>query len=299
MWLILTLIHGFTMALVNYLDEYLTHNNSVEESDNIHKRIWGVFLTSMLFWIISVLTIGWLIDDFSMTSRGFYISIFSAIPMIITFGAYFYLFQKFPAHQIVPLFWLSSFWLLMMELLSGATIWIFPLIGIFILICWSYLLDTWSFSWKIPTKLLWFMIPVTFLWSFNLFLVRIVSQMDSTLNMFFYQYVAITIIGILLLCFAVPYRQGFCDRLKKQWKSFFWWSIIAESIAQVSFLSSFLAISLATLATYVSAVSSIQYIFLFLLFFLFPLHKRNTILPMQIFSIFLMIIWIFLIEFFK
>ena len=299
MWLILTLVHGFTMAIANYLDEYLTHNNSVVEGENIHKRIWGVFLIGMLFWIFSIIALWFYISDLSITQRGLYLSIFSSIPMVSTWGAYFYLFQKFPAHQIVPLFGLTSFWLLLIEVLSWSTIWFFPFLWVCTLILGAYLLDVWSLSWKIPTKLLLFMLPVTFLWGGSLFLVKLASQTDSIVNIFFYQYVSIVSIGIVLFSFVKNYRAWLIDRVKKQWKNFLWWSAIAEIIAQISFLSSFFAVSLALLATYVSAASSVQYIFLFLLFYLFPLHQRNKISAIQIFSMFLMVVGIFLIEFFK
>jgi len=299
MWLVFTCIYALTMAIVNYIDEYLTLVNSVSEDQNIHKRIGGVLLASTLLGVFSVAIIWLLVSDFSMSQRGLYISIFSGIPMVITFASYFYLFQKFPANQVVPLFGLSSIWLLILELMIGGSISLIPFIGILILIAWAYLLDTWSISWKIPTQLFVFMLPLTLLWAINHFLVKIVSFSDSVITMFFYQWCMIVFIGILIFLFLPRYREGFLNRIRSQWKIFIGVSMFAEWVAQVSFFTWAIAVSLATLATYVSAVSGIQYIILFVLLYLFPLHERNKITVIEVFSMLLIVLGVFLIELFK
>ena len=181
----------------------------------------------------------------------------------------------------------------------GWSISLIPLIGILILLVGSYLLDTWSISWKTPTKLFIYMLPLTLLWATNHFLVKIVSFNDNIVNMFFYQYCTITILGIMIFFTVKHYREGFMYRLKHQWKKFLWISVLAESISQISFFAWALAVSLAALATYVSAVSSIQYILLFLLFFMFPLHERNRITIVEVFSMLMIVVGVFLIELFK
>lgn len=299
MWILLTFLHAFFMALVNYMDEYLTHNSPVLQTESIHKKVWGLILITMLF---SIFTLGFFfvfIDDFSMSQRWVFISLFSAFPMWAMFASYFYLFQKYPAHQVVPLFGLSSVWLLVLELVSWVTVTFLPILGVLFLLFGAYILDTRTLSWVIPTRLLFLMIPVSFLWAFSLFLARIVSVSDSISVFFIYQYVGIFFLGILLFLCVKPYREGFLQRVQKQGKVFVGGSIINEWFAQISFYSSMLAVSLAPLATYVSAISSIQYIFLFLLFFFFPLHKRNSISLLQVFAISLMIIGIGMIEVFQ
>lgn len=299
MWLLLTTISALAISLVFYIDEYLTVKNTVSEDENIHKRIGWVFLVSMIFGVISVITLWLIIDDFSMTEKWLYISLFSWLPMITWWGAYFYLFQKFPAHQIVPLFWLWSIWLLILEIFTWSSISFPSFVWVIVLIIWTYLLDNWDFSWKIPSKLLGYMLPVTLLSALNLFFAKTISTSDSILNYFFYQYITITCLWIILFFAVQNYREWFLNRIKNQWKSFLWICVIAESLAQISFFTAPLAVSYALLASYVSAVSGIQYIFLFILLYFFPLSERSKITFIQVFSITLMIIWIFLIEFFK
>lgn len=299
MWIFLTFVHAFFMALVNYMDEYLTHNSPVLHTESIHKKVWWLLLVSTLFSIFTLGVFFVFIDDFSMTQRWILVSLFSALPMVAMFGSYFYLFQKYPAHQVVPLFGLSSVWLLVLELLSWAPITILPVLGILFLLSGAYILDTKTFSWVIPTRLLFLMIPVSFLWASSLFLARIVSVSDSISVFFIYQYLGIFFLGIFLFLCVKPYREGFLERVRKQGKVFVGGSIINEGFAQISFYSSMLAVSLAPLAAYVSAISSIQYVFLFVLFFFFPLHARNSISSVQVFAIFLMIIGIGVIEVFQ
>lgn len=299
MWILLTIIHAFTMALVNYIDEFLTHNSSVFHSENIHKKVGWVLLITMLFGSLSVLALSFFIEDFSISQTGLLLSLFSAFPMTLMFASYFYLFQKFPAHQVVPLFGLSSIWLLILELFVGASIPVIPLIWVFFLLYGAYILDIGSFAWKIPTKLFEIMIPVSFLWSLSLFLIVLLPKTDSVLQFFFYQYVMIFIIWVILFCIVKSYRQGLLDRIQKQGKIFLGGSILNESLAQISFFAWMLAVSLAPLATYVTAISSVQYLFLFILFLSFPLHQRNQITYIQCIAMMLMILGILLIDIFK
>lgn len=298
MWLIFTFLHAFFMALVNYLDEYLTQFTTIDKNQSIHKKVWGLILVSTLFWIFTLVGISFFISDFSMTQKGLTLSLLSSIPMVFMFSSYFYLFQKFSAHQVVPLFWLSSIWLLFLEIYSGDSISLIPLLWILSLLYGAYILDTQSYTWKIPTSLLLIMLPVSFLWAISLFIAESVSRNDSILNFFFYQYVWIIIIWIILFLIIKPYREWLIERCKTQWKIFIWWSIVNESFAQISFLFSMIAVGIAPLATYVTAVSSTQYVMLFLLLFLFPIHERNTISKHQIISVLLMMAWILLIELF-
>lgn len=299
MWLILTVVHGFFSALVNYIDEYLTSKTTIQKEQSIHKKIGWVLLISSLFTIISVIVLSFFISDFQMTDWWLWLSLFSSIPMVIMFACYFYLFQKFPAQQVVPLFWLSSIWLLLLELSTGDAIGILPLVWVLFLLYGSYVLDTNVFYWKLPTKLLLIMMPVSFLWSCSLFLAEYVSKDNSILHFFFFQSVGIFIIGVMLFILVRSYREWLLERIRDQWKIFVWWSALNEFFAQISFFAAALAVSIAPLATYVSAVWSVAFIFLFIFLFLFPVTERNRIWINQCISIFIMIIWILLIEIFK
>lgn len=298
MWIFLTFVHAFFMALVNYMDEYLTQITSISENQNIHKKVGWLILVSTIFGVFSLWVLSFFISDYSMTQIGLVVSFFSAFPMVAMFCSYFYLFQKFSAHQVVPLFWLSSVWLMILEIFSWDTILLIPFLWIISLLYGAYVLDSNSFTWKIPTRLLLIMIPVSFLWAFSLFLAEFVGKTDSILNFFFYQYIWIFILGIILFLCIPSYRQWFLDRCQKQGKIFVWWSIVNESFAQISFLASMLAVSIAPLATYVTAIGSVQYLMLFFLLFLFPIHKRNKIFFPQIIAMVFMILWIILIDFF-
>ena len=295
MWIIYALLHWALMAWCNYLDEYLSLNNSVHESKSIHEKIWGVLLISTLFWFLSILIFWFLIDSFFISQRGLIFSFFSAIPMVSTWAWYFYLLQLYPTNKVVPLFWISSIWLLIFELIFWASLWFFPLIWIFILVIGAYILDANTIKWKIPTQLFFYMLVVTSFWALTLFFIKQATIQDGSMVVFFYQYVGIFVLWILWL-FIKPFRKGFIHRIKEQWKLFLWLSFWAEWLAQISFYFSVLAVSLAPIAAYVSAISSVQYICINILFFLFPLHERNKISLLQIFAIFIIIFWVILIE---
>jgi len=296
MWLTYTLIHCFT---VNYIDEYLTHNNRVSTAASVHRQIGGVLIISTL---LSVVTIGSLylyLDNVSIGSHALYLSLGSAIPMVMVWASYFYLFLAYPAHQVVPLFGLSSLWLLTIELFFGATATLAALVGIGILVYGSYLLDANSFKWKTPTQLLLLMLPVSLLWSIVLFMVRVAAETADVLTIYFYQYVGIGIIGLLLLLAVAPYRNGFIQRVREQGTNFVGFSLVNETISQISFLFIMLAIAIAPLGAYVTALGGIQSIFVLLLFFLFPLHERSRISPIQGVAMLLIVSGVFVIEIWK
>lgn len=288
------------MALVNYIDEYLTHNNNVTEEASIHKRIGGLIIISTL---LSVVTIGglyaYLGGDVSIDNRALYLALASSVPMVTLWTAYFYLFLIYPAHQVVPLFGLASLWLLLIEITFGASVTLIALTGIGFLVYGAYLLDSGTFKWKIPTKLLLVMIPTSLMWAVSLFLVRQASEYSDVLTIFFYQYVGIGIIGLLLLSLIKPYRDGFTHRVKEQGVNFLGFSLLNETISQFSFLFVMLAIALAPLGAYVTALGGIQSIFVLLIFFLFPIHERSQISKNQWLAILFIVIGIFIIEFWK
>jgi len=299
MWLLYTLVHCLTMAVCNYFDEYLTHNNNVKDRENIHRRIGGVLLISTLFSVITLASLYLYLDSLVIQNFPLALALVSAVPMVTMWAAYFYLFQKYPAHQVVPLFGIASFWLLLIELVAGAIITPIALLGIVFLLYGAYVLDAGTLKWKIPTTLLLIMIPTSLLWAVSLFLIRVASNYADVLTLFFYQYVGIGVIGILLLTLVREYRVGFLRRIQTQGKNFLGVSFFNEAIAQVSFLSVMLAVSIAPLAVYVTALAGFQSIFLLLLFFIVPLHGRNSISSYQWAAIVLIVMGIFIIEFWK
>ncbi len=299
MWLAYTIAHCFTMALVNYIDEYLTSNNKVNLEASIHKRIGGLILISTLFSSITIASLYIYLGDISIEAMPMYLALASAIPMVIMWCSYFYLFLLYPAHQVVPLFGLSSIWLVIMETASGSPVSLIALAGIGVLVWGAYLLDAGTFKWKIPTKLFLIMTGVSFMWASSLFLMRVASESADIVTLFFYQYIGIGLIGLVLLSLVKSYRDGLIYRLKTQGFNFVGFSLVNESLSQISFLFVMLAISLAPLAAYVTAMTGIQSIFVLMLFFFFPLHARNRITHIQWLAIVLIAIGIFIVEVWK
>ena len=299
MWLTYTIIHCFTMALVNYIDEYLTHNNKVTTDASTHTQIGGLILISTLLSIVTISSLFLYLDDVSIDRGALYLALASAVPMVIVWTSYFYLFLKYPAHQVVPLFGLASLWLLLIEVFFGAVVSITALLGIAILIYGAYLLDSGTIKWQIPTKLLLLMLPVSLMWATVLFLVRTAAETADVLTIYFYQYLGIGIIGILLTLLVVPYRRGLVYRVKLQGKNFLGFSLANETISQISFLFIMLAVAIAPLGAYVTALGGIQSIFVLLLFFFFPLHERSKVTTIQWSAMALIILGVFVIEIWK
>jgi len=285
------------MAVVNYIDEYLTTNNKIPENSNIHKKIGGLLLISTLFssfgaLFLFILSRGILISQLSMI-----IGFFSAIPMVIMFATYFYLLIRYPAYQVVPLFLLSSLWLLILELLFGGSITLIGFLGIVSLLLGAYFLDAGTLKWQIPTKLLLIMLPATSAWAITLFMVRVASSNSSAIGVSFWQLIGVTTIGFLLLILVKSYRDGFIYRLKHQGKKFVGLSLVNESLSQGSFVFAYMAIAIVPVASYVTSLSGLQSVFLLTLFYFFPIHKdRAKITKIQVFSILLIAFGVFLIE---
>lgn len=296
MWFLFVIIHVFLLSLVNYIDEYLTRNNKLPKSTNIHTRIGGLLLVSTLFTLLGAMVLGIFLMDISLPQKALFLSLLSAVPMVLMFAAYFYLLTVYPVYQVLPLFQLSSLWLLLIELMSGGTITFVGLVGIVILIVGAYVLDSGTFKWQIPTKLLLIAIPSTLPWALALYFVREASQNESAAVVSFWQLVATGGIGILLFLFVKTYREGFLFRIKKQGKNFLGFSFLNESLSQGSYFFGNLAVALAPVATYVSAMSGVQSVFLLGLFYVFPQDKRTKITRTQAIAIFLIAIGIFLIE---
>ncbi len=296
MWIVFVLLHTFFLALVNYIDEYLTANNKLKQQADIHTRIGGLLLVSTLLTFFGAVFVALIYRETHLATIPLILSIVSAIPMVLVWASYFYLLTMYPVYQVMPLFQLNSLWLLIIELISGVPLSIPGLIGIFALMIGAYVLDAGSLKWKIPTKLLLLMIPVTLFSSIYLYLVRLASGKSSSIAVSLWQLIGVGSIGILLFVFVKKYREGFIFRIRNQGKNFLGFSLLNESLSQSGYVFLNVAVALAPLATYVAALSGLQSVFVLLFFVLFPQKQRSKITVLQIVSILLMAAGVFLIE---
>ncbi len=298
MWIIFVLLSIFMQGLVNYIDEYLTNNNKLPEKSNIHTKIGGLVLISTLMSFAGAGLMTLLPHDPIISMQAKSLALASAIPMVIMYVSYFWLLIAYPVHQVTPLFQISSLWLLLMELMFGGSISKVALLGIFVLMYGAYVLDTGTFKWKIPTKLLLISLPATFCSALALFMARIATSTGSPIVFTAYQMLGVGIIGVLLFIFVKSYREGFLFRIKNQGKNFLGMSLINESLAEGSFLFGNMAVAIAPVAAFIPAMSGVQSIFVMLLFFLFPQGKRTKATLVQWFAVSLIAVGVFLIEYF-
>ncbi len=211
-------------------------------------------------------------------------------------GSYFYLLNKYPVYQVIPLFQLTAIWLLIIEFFAGSTISTLGLVGVLVLVFGTYILDVGKLQWAIPSKLLAMMMGISLLWAINLFLIRIASGMSSGPGaVSFWQYVGILGIGVVLFLFAKQYREGFLTRIKQQGRLFIGLSVFSESSSQLAYVLSNFAIALAPAAAYASSVNGVQSVFLLGLFLVFP-QKKTEINTLQIAAIILIALGVFVLE---
>lgn len=296
MWFIYSTIHVFLLALVNYIDEHLTANNKVPEGSTIHRKIGGLLLISTILSCLGALAIFIFFNDIWIPRLPLMLGLISSIPIVIMYASYFYLLTSYPAYQVVPLFLISSVWLLIIELLFGGSVTVVGLAGILILMIGAYFLDAGTIRWQIPTKLLLISIPATSAWAIALFMVRVATEHNSAIAVSFWQLSGVASIGIVLFFLIKEYRKGLLFRIKHQGKTFLGFSLLNESLAQGSYVFGNLAIATAPVATYITAMSGLQSVFLLSFFFFFPIHKdRAKITRLQIVSILLIAFGVFLI----
>jgi len=119
MWFLYSTIHVFLLALVNYIDEYLTTNSKVPKESDIHTKIGGLLLVSTIFSLIGATILLICFRNVLIPVQPLVLGLLSAIPIVIMYASYFYLLITYPAYQVVPLFLLSSLWLLIIELSMG------------------------------------------------------------------------------------------------------------------------------------------------------------------------------------
>lgn len=301
MWLVYILLYSFFEGLVNYFDEYLTINNpSRKESSSIYEETGGLIIVSTLFTFIGIVVLGiYLGSSIFDINQGTYIAIFSAIPMAMTWIGYFFMFTKYPAHHVVPLLGLASIWLVITEWFLGAPVTLISVLGIAILLSGSYLLDVGDLKTRISTGLLIRMIPLSLVWGITLFVVRLASEYNGAAYVYFYQITGIFIIGLFLFFAVKPFRDGFLTRIREQRKKFLGMSLGVEITAQLGFLSLTFATAAAPLIAYVAAVGGVKSIVLVILLLLFPINERNKVTKWQWIAIVLIVLGVFIIEFWK
>ena len=283
-------------GLVNYIDEFLTNNNKLPENTNVHTKIGGLVLISTLMSFVGAGLMTLIPHDPAISTFAKVLAIGSAIPMVGMYISYFWLLITYPVHQVTPLFQISSVWLLTFELLSGGTISMTGLFGIFVLMYGAYILDAGTFKWKIPTKLLLICIPTTATWAIALYMARVATATVSPIVFSYYQMLGVGIIGVLLFIFIKKYREGSLFRIKNQGKVFLGLSLVNESLAEGSFLFGNMAVAITPVAAYVSAMSGVQSVFVMLLFFIFPQGKRTKATLIQWIAVFLIAIGVILLE---
>jgi len=301
MWLIYIALYSFFEGLVNYFDEYLTLNNpSRKESSSIYEETGGLIIISTLFTFIGIIGLGaYLGSSVFDFNQGTYIALFSAIPMVMVWIGYFFMFTKYPAHHVVPLLGLASVWLVITEWFLGASVTFTSLIGIAVLLFGSYLLDVGDLKTRISSGLLIRMIPLSVVWAVTLFVVHIASEYNGASYVYFYQLIGIFILGVLLFGLVKPFRDGFLSRIREQKKQFLGMSVGVEIAAQLGYLSLTFATAVAPLVAYVAAVGGMKSIVLLGLLFLFPIHERNKVTTWQLLAILLVVLGVFIIEFWR
>lgn len=297
MWIIFATISIVMQGLVNYIDEFLTNNNKLPENADVHTKIGGLVLISTIMSFVGAGLMTFIPHDPTISTYAKVLAIGSAIPMVAMYISYFWLLIKYPVHQVGPLFQISSIWLLTFELLSGTTISMMGLFGIFILMYGAYILDAGTFKWKIPTKLLLICIPATSTWAIALYMAKVATATASPIAFSYYQMLGVGIIGVLLFVFIKKYREGFLFRIKNQGKVFLGLSLVNESLAEGSFLFGNMAVAIAPIAAYVSAMAGVQSVFVMLLFFIFPQGKRTKATLIQWIAVILIAIGVVLLEF--
>lgn len=299
MWILLTILSVFVIAIVNYIDSHLTEDNpakkDVETTRDPHTEVGGLMLISTLMSFlgafVSFLILG---GDVPTKEIGVVFSLASSIPFAATFASSFYLIRIYPVYQVVPLFQLSSIWLLIVEVALGVPISVPQIIAVLILFGGSYLLDVGKIEWKIPGKLLSRMIPVSVAWALGFYFVRIASDTIPGTAISFWQFLAIGCIGILLLLFVKKYRDGLKIRVKEQGKKFLGLSLVNESLSQGSYYLGNLAIAIAPAAAFVNALGGLQGVFVILVFL--GLGKKVTVNRVQIMALSFIAFGVFLIE---
>lgn len=295
MWILYSLLSSFLLAVINWLDEYLTAKSPFEGDNAVRSKVGSLLLVSTLFSIVGVVWLYFGLSDINVSSFVLLLSLISALTIVVMFGAYFYLLNVYPVYQVIPLFQLTSLWLLLFEVLNGGGVSLVGLIGVLLLCIGAYLLDVGVVRWSIPSSLLVWMTVVTFIYGVGVYAVRLASDLTDPWTVSFWQYVGVFGIGVSLFLLVPAFRNAFVFRLKKQGKVFAGVSSISESLAQVSYVASNYSIALAPISAYAVAMGSIQSIFVLGIFYFFP-QRKVTVNFIQAFAIVIIVLGAILLE---
>jgi drug/metabolite transporter (DMT)-like permease len=260
-----------------------------EDSISLYKKVGSLLLISTLFSIFGLIWLYVGADSLYASNKVIGLSVFSSFTMVTLFGAYFYLLNKYPVYQVIPLFQLTSLWLILIEFVFGGSVSVLGILGILLLVIGAYLIDVGEMKWKIPSSLLGIMAIVSLIYACGVYSVRIASEISNAWITSFWQYLGIFGIGVLLFLVVKVFRDGFLFRIKKQGKTFLGISSVNESMAQVSYVASNYSIATAPVSAYASALGSIQSVFVLIIFYFFP-QKKVIINRIQIFAIFIMVL---------
>jgi uncharacterized membrane protein len=296
MWFIYALASVFLMAFVMYTDEHLATTNKLPKGGDIHTKVGSVLLISTLMSFVGAAVLALTTKDFQLDAQPLMLAIISSIPMVIMFASYFYLLQIFPVNQVGPIFQISTIWLVIFELFDGGSIPGGGLLAMAILMYGAYILDTGTFRWKVPTKLLLWGVPIAGIAAVPMYMARIASHSGSATAFSFYQLLGIGVIGILIFVFAKRYRDGFMYRIKNQGKKFLTLSLFNETFAEGSYWLSNIAVAIAPVGAYVSVMNGAQSLFVLILLWVFPIGDRSKATSSQWIAIALITVGVILLD---
>lgn len=292
---LLTLGGSFFLALVNWLDEYLTRVSPFKH-DNVHAKMGSLFLISTISSIFGTIILFLGMPPLAQfDQRTVLLSIYAGLTMAVMWWSYFYLLNTYPVYQVIPLFQLTSVWLLIFELLRGTTVHPLGLLGVLMLVVGAYALDSGRFTWAIPSSLLVMMVAVTCVFSSGILSVRIASEISGAWAVSFWQYLTLTMVGLLCITFYKTYRNAFLTRIRKQGSVFLGVSTVSEASAQIAYVMGNYAVALAPMPAYATALSSVQSVFILVLSYVFP-HREHTITGTHVVAIGLIVAGAVLLE---
>lgn len=271
MWALLGVTASICFAITAYIDEYLTRNNPAHSAQSIHARIGPIVLTSLISNICTVITI-WLTFGLPNGESQYLLQAFlSGIPTMLVLIVYLYLLDRYSVALVIPLFQLTSIWLMLIGLFSYEPISLLGCIGVLLAVCGAYVLDSTHKNGRLPSLLLTVMLINTAIWACTLVWITYLAKMlDSMLSVIFLQSACAFVMGCFLYISMREYRQGMKMRLAHKKISFISLSIINELFSQFGYALKYFTIALAPVAAYGNVMSGLENILLILIFTLFP-----------------------------
>ncbi len=213
-WLVLTLISPAFAAAVVHFDKYLLRR---------HMRGGGIG-SLVIFSSLIGIPAAFVIYIFNINVFDIYISsrfliMLTGTVYILWLLPYLYALEKDETSMVTPIFQTSSlFSFLLGYVFLGETLSIIEFLG-GVLILMGSLALTLEFTkgslFKIKYSVLFLMLLSSFLYSVNGLLFKVFALQESFWVTSFWQYIGISLTGILLLIFLKPYRKQFVDIVKQ------------------------------------------------------------------------------------